>query len=262
MQESMYSGLFGALTNEHRMNSIANNLANVNTTGYKREVLAFADTMSFYAHDVIMEPTQSIRSDKMFPDPMIMARSRIATSQTDFSQGGMVHTGDSLDAALTTEGFFKVRTDSGDHLTRNGHFIKAGDGTLVNAMGQPILNATGGEITLPEGRDINISFDGRVFVDNNEIAQLAVVGVNDLNALEKVGGNMYRIKDGSAAVEEQLTEGMLVYQGYLEKANVEVVTEMVNMIETQRQFEAYQKVMQTSDAVDREAISKVGKGRV
>ena len=82
MQESMFSGLFGALTNEHRMNSIANNLANVNTTGYKREVLAFADTMNFYAHDVIMEPRQSIRSYKFFPDPMLMARSRIAVAQT------------------------------------------------------------------------------------------------------------------------------------------------------------------------------------
>jgi len=260
MQESMFSGLFGALTNEHRLNSIANNLANVNTTGYKREMLAFADTMNFYAHDIIMEPTQSIRSSKLFPDPMLMARSRIAVSQTDFSQGSMVYTGSPLDVAIAGDGFFRVRTDAGDYLTRNGHFVMNAEGTLVNAMGQPILSVDGNEIVLPPRGHIHISFDARVFSDGEELAQLAVVGVDDLLQLEKLGGNMYRARRGSQVAEEQLEE-IMINQGYLEKANVEVVTEMVNMIEAQRQFEAYQKVMQTSDAVDKEAITKVGRGR-
>jgi flagellar basal-body rod protein FlgG len=258
----MYSGLFGALSNELRMNFIANNLANVNTTGYKRDMLAFGNTMSLYAHDIIMEPTQAIRSKKLLPDPVLLSRVQIATAQTDFSQGSMDYTGNPLDVALSGNGFFQVRTDTGDYLTRNGHFMKAADGTLVNALGQPILDAGGGEITLPEGSNISIAYDGRIFVDDAEVAQLAVIGVDDPKTLEKQGYNMYRLRQGAEDTMAQLGQGVMVSQGYLEKANVQVVTEMVNMIETQRQFEAYQKVMQTSDAVDREAINKVSKARV
>jgi flagellar basal-body rod protein FlgG len=131
---------------------------------------------------------------------------------------------------------------------------------MVNAMGQPILSADDSEITLPPRGSVHISFDGRIFSGDAEIAQLAVVGVDDLLQLEKLGGNLFRVRPGSEIVEEQLAM-VMVNQGYLEKANVEVVTEMVNMIEAQRQFEAYQKVMQTSDTLDREAITKVGRAR-
>ncbi len=88
MDNAMYSALFGALSNEHRMNSIAYNMANVNTTGYKRDLLAFKDTMVMYAHDHIMEPVASIRDKKYFPDPQHLSKTRIATSVTDFQQGG------------------------------------------------------------------------------------------------------------------------------------------------------------------------------
>ena len=69
MQDAMFSGLFGALTTEHRMNFIANNLANVNTHGYKRDTLAFSDTMAYYAHDEIREPLMTVRSKPLFPEP-------------------------------------------------------------------------------------------------------------------------------------------------------------------------------------------------
>ncbi len=85
MQDTMFSALFGALTTEHRMNFIANNLANVNTNGYKKDQLAFKDTMSYYAHDEIREPLMTLRSQPLFPEPKNLARSRIACQRIDFS---------------------------------------------------------------------------------------------------------------------------------------------------------------------------------
>ena len=260
MNNAMYSALFGALSNEHRMNSIANNLANVNTTGYKRDLLAFQDTMQMFAHDYIMEPVASIRDEKFFPDSQHRSRTRIATSVTDFQQAGLKVTSAPFDMAISGEGFFKVQSPDGEYYTRNGHFTLNEEGTLVTEQGWPVLSE-GGEITIPPGfKNINIAENGRIFADGEEVGQIQFVTVDNLAGLEKAGGNLFRVREG-AEVEEQeadLTRSWIA-QGFLESANVNVVYEMVNMIETQRQFEAYQKVMQTSDAIDREAHSKLGR---
>lgn len=259
MQDAMFSGLFGALTTEHRMNSIANNLANVHTTGYKRDTLAFRDTFVQFAHDIIMEPVMNIRSEKLFPDPKHMARVRLAVAQTDFSQGALKITGAPLDVAISGDAFMKVQTPGGEFYSRNGHFVLTPEGTLVSDQGYPVLG-DGGEITIPAGtKNVVIAEDGRVFADGELAGQIGLVGIEDPTSLEKLGHNLYRGREG-AEVNEVETEAILV-QGFLEAPNVDVVYEMVNMIEAQRQFEAYQKVMQTSDTIDREATTKVGRNR-
>ena len=261
MQQSMYSAMFGALTNEHRMNNIANNLANVNTSGYKRDVLAFQDTFWKFAHDTVMEPMMSVRSEKLFPEPQHMARVRIATAKTDFSQGSMKFTGNPLDVAIAGNGFFKVNDGNEELYTRGGHFVLNNEGALVTPNGFAVLGMGGAELNVPAGTSrVTIGVDGSIYADDALVGQLEVVGVDDPTALQKVGQNAYRIREGSGAGEVE-AENFSVEQGYLEAANVEVVSEMVNMIEAHRQFEAYQKVMQTTDSVDKEAISKVGKAR-
>ncbi len=260
MQETMFSAVFGALSTEHRMNFIANNLANVNTNGYKRDHLAFKDTMATFAHDEIREPLMNVRSKPLFPDPMNMARPRIAVSKTDFAQGSMRFTGDPLDLAINGEGFFKVNSPHGELYTRNGHFIMSSDGTLVTPQGWQV-QGTDGAIIIPAGtREVNISGDGQVFADGDLVNNINFVTVDNLQNLEKQGQNLYRPRPGVDVAEvDPLLLGSRLSQGFVEASNVEVVTEMVNMIEVNRQFEAYQKVIQTSDTVDREAIQKVGK---
>ena len=262
MDNAMYSALFGALSNEHRMNSIANNLANVNTTGYKRDLMAFKDTMLLYAHDHIMEPVASIRDKKFFPDPQHLSRTRIATSVTDFQQGGLKVTSAPLDLAINGEGFFKVASPDGDFYTRNGHFTVNEEGTIVTEQGWPVMSE-GGEITIPPGtKNIVIAENGRVFADEDLVGQVQIVTVDNLANLEKHGANLYRPREGAEVAEVEVDPARSwMAQGFLEAANVDAVYEMVNMIETQRQFEAYQKVMQTSDAIDREANTKVGRNR-
>lgn len=261
MQDAMFSGLFGALTAEHRMNFIANNLANVNTQGYKRQTLAFKDTMASYAHDEIREPLMHVRSTPLFPEPKNMARPRIAVSEVDFSQGTMEFTGNALDLCIAGENaFFRVQTPNGDFLTRSGHFVLSSDGTVVTADGFPLQGA-GGNVVIPQGtRDIVIGSDGQVWADGAVINQIPLISVDNPHNLEKQGYNLYKTRPNTEVGEgDAYVNGAKLEQGFIEKANVEVVSEMVNMIEVQRQFEAYQKVMQTSDTLDRTANDKVGK---
>ena len=261
MQDALFSGLFGALTTEHRMNFIANNLANVGTHGYKRETLAFKDTMAHYAHDEIREPIMNLRSKPLFPEPKNMARARIAVSKIDFSQGSLQITGDPLDVAITGENaFFRVQTPNGDYLTRDGHFVLSGEGVLMTPQGYPV-QGLGGNIIIPPGtRNIVIGARGEVQADDAIVNQIALFSVDNPQNLEKMGKNLYKPRENVNVAEGDAYEiGARLEQGFMEVANVEVVSEMVNMIEVQRQFEMYQKVMQTSDTLDRAANEKVGR---
>ncbi len=262
MQDMMFSALFGALSTEHRMNFIANNLANVNTTGYKQDNLAFKNTMAQFAHDEIREPLANVRSAPLFPEPKNLSRTRIATTKIDFSQGSMKFTGDPLDVAISGEGFFKVVTPQGERYTRSGHFVKGADGAVQTPQGWP-LQGTDGPIVIPEdARDVHIAGDGQVFADGELVNTIAFVGLDDPQVLQKEGSNTYRLPEGVEAAEnDPLLNGGRISQGFVETANVQVVTEMVKMIEVQRHYEAMAKVMQTSDSIDRQAIDKVGKIR-
>lgn len=257
MRDSMMSALFGAMTQEHRMNMITNNLANVNTTGYKKDSLAFKDTFLMFAHEKVMEPVANVRSEKLFPDPVHIAKPRLAVSITDFSQGSLKETGGPLDVAISGDGFFKFRTPQGDYYSRNGKFQTTADGALVTPDGYTVLGQGGGEIVIPPNAKVSITENGQIYADGELVDALQVVDFEEKAVLEKLGHNMYQIRDGQDAAEQPL-ENASIQQGFLETANVEVVTEMVNMIETHRQFEAYQKMITTTQESDQKLIQKVG----
>jgi flagellar basal-body rod protein FlgF len=259
MQDSMYSAMFGALSQEIRLNNIANNLANVNTTGYKKDELAFKDTFIYFAHDRIMEPILNIREKKLFPEPLLVTKPRLALAKTIYEQGSLKDTGNSLDLAIAGDGFFKIRTENGDFFSRNGHFNMTPEGVLVTAQGYPLLGE-GGEIAVPPNTRVEINGQGQIYANGEVIDQIQLSTVDDLLQLEKLGSNLYRLREGSTAAEIPATEAS-VNQGYLEASNVNVVEEMVNMIETQRSFESYQKVIQTTQQADQQAINKVGTAR-
>jgi flagellar basal-body rod protein FlgG len=254
MQQSMYSAMFGALTQEHRLNIIANNLANVNTTGYKQDRMAFKDVFVRFAHDAIREPILNLRDKPLFPEPHYLAKNRIALAQIDFSQGSMKQTGNPLDLALVGEGFFKVQAPDGNqYYTRDGAFSLSAEGLLINGAGDQVLGQ-GGPVAIPPGGAVVIDGAGNIVVDGAQVDTLLVVNVDNPDGLEKYGKNHFRPK-AAGAVGEIPAEGASVAQGYLEAPNVEVVTEMVNMIEVQRGFEAYSKLIQTTADIDAKAIA-------
>ncbi len=258
MQTSMYNALFGALTQEHRLANTANNLANVNTTGYKRETLAFRDVFARQGQDML-DPISAIHEKSLLPVPDDMAQVRIALSNIDFAQGTLRETGNPLDTALSGEGFFKVRTLEGDYYTRNGNFRLAPDGELVTGQGFPVL-VDGGPANIEPGARVVIGPGGDIQANGEPVGNLDMVTFENLQVLEKLGQNMYRIRPNVQFVEMP-ADNVTVAQGYLESANVEVVKEMVNMIDAHRTFEAYQKVMHTTQEADQKLIQQVAAAR-
>lgn len=256
MRDSTYSALFGAMSNEQRLSLIANNLANANTTGYKKDLVAFHDTFQRFAHDYLVDSRSYLRDKELWPQPDVLAKPRLSTQTVDFSQGSLQKTGNPLDLAISGDGFFRVRTADGDFLTRTGSFQLTADGTVITEQGYELLGQ-GGPLVLPNGGDVEIDANGQVRFRGEEINALDLVTVTNPADLEKVGNNLYRIRQGAQATEAPATEAR-VEQGFLEKANVEVVTEMVNMIEVQRAFETYQKMITGGAEMDKTVTDKVG----
>ncbi|WP_419787599.1 flagellar hook-basal body protein [Pseudodesulfovibrio sp.] len=256
MRDSSLSALFGSLSNEMRMSTIANNLANVNTTAYKKDVMAFHDTFTRFAHDYVVTTKGFIRDKDMFPDPKIMAKARLSQQAVDFTQGSLQKTGNQLDFALSGEGFFQVQTPEGPLYTRAGSFLVDSTGTLVTQEGLPVM-VDGGELNIPTGAKVSVDEGGNISINGEPAGAFDLTTFEDLGALKRIGGNTYRADDNAA--EADVSEDLVVQQGYLEKANVEVVTQMVEMLETQRAFEMYAKMLQGTDTMDRSMITRLGK---
>lgn len=259
MRDSLMSAMFGAMSNEHRMNQIANNLANVNTTAYKKDHVAFHDTFLRFAHDQMVDARPFLRDKEMWPKADVVAKPRLSDQTTDFSQGAMRKTGNSLDFALVGEGFFKVRTPDGDFLTRSGSMQLTTGGDLITEQGFQVLGG-GGPVTIPSGAQVIIDSNGQVRANNEVVGQLELVDVDDKNQLQKIGNNLYQL-DPEGTAEEIPPTDLTVEQGFLERGNVEVVTELVAMIETQRAFQMYTKVMQGTDELDRKMITTLGRAQ-
>jgi flagellar basal-body rod protein FlgG len=250
--------VFGALTQQHRLDTIANNLANVNTTGFKADKLSFRDTFRRYAHD-LLDPNTSLRDRVPWPQGNVLAQPRICEQVTDMSQGAMRSTGNPLDLAIAGDGFFRIQTPEGEFLTRQGVYHRSSEGFVVDGHGNQLLG-DGGPLQIPEDGTVVIDASGQVSVNGEALDVISLVRVEDPRSLEKIGQSMFRVKPDSNA-QPVPAEDATVEQGFLEAANVEVVSEMVNMIEALRAFEAYQKMISGTFEQDKKAITEVGAPR-
>lgn len=214
----------GGLRQERHFENTANHLANVDTPGFKKDIVSFDAAFQAQLH-------------------------------TDLTQGPVRSTGNPLDFALEDEGFFAVQTPQGVRYTRNGSFTRNLDGTLVSQKGDPVL--VGGQPLLIDGNDVQLAEDGTLFVDGEAAGVLDVVTFTDLNQLEKEGANLYRYKGNPAEIVAP--PSIQVRQKALEMSNVESVVEMSGMITTHRMYETFQKMMMTIDEVDAKAINEVGR---
>jgi len=239
------------------MSTIANNLANVNTTAYKKDQMAFHDTFTRFAHDSLVDSKSFIRDKELFPKANIMAKVRLSDQQLDFTQGGLEKTGNQLDFGLAGEGFFKVQAGDETLYTRAGNFLVDSEGTLVTQDGNPVL-VDGGPKVIPPGAKVFVDPGGNMSINGETAGALDLVTFTDLAAIERVGSNLYRTKEGVNAGEQVPTD-LIVQQGFTEKSNIDVVTEMVHMIETQRSFTMYSKMIQTADEMDKKLITQVGR---
>lgn len=267
--KGIYTALSGAMAQSERLDTIANNIANVNTPAFKRDQQIFQEylTANEKPPEVIQVPkvTASIDSfydtqggDQSFVDS--------AGSYTDFSAGGLKLTGNSFDLAIEGNGFFEVATPDGVKLTRNGTLTMDGNGRLVTKEGFPILKA-GTPLENPEGRMVKlqgqgafvVADNGTIYENGEEVGKLSVVEPADKDlGLRKFGGSAYTVNDNARAT--LATAGSArVRQGQIETSNVNVVREMVDMIDANRTFETTQKVMKAYDSMEEKLVNSVPK---
>lgn len=217
--------------------SVANNIANLSTTGYKREGVVFAEMV-----EALPVEGGSVA--------MTAARGRF----TDDLQGSLVQTGGDLDLAIEGEGFFTVDTAQGPRLTRAGAFARSPDGEIVNMDGHRLLDEGGGPITIPfEAKAVAVSADGTLSVDGEPVARVGLVTVEDQTKLFRESGVLFRAEGGTIPVESGR-----VIQGYLENSNVNAVAEMARMVEVQRTYEYGQKLMDQNDERIRLVVRTLG----
>ncbi|MGD9949508.1 MAG: flagellar basal-body rod protein FlgF [Desulfobulbus sp.] len=228
MGSGKYSALSGAVAREQAMSNVASNLANINTTGFKKNRISFA---------AILRGTQQTG------DSRGINYSRIRKISTDFSQGGMQTTGRPLDVAIDGEGFFKVRKGQETYYTRSGRFMLDENGFLKTEDGANVLGAGNGPIQIDTtlGKDIFVAETGDVSVNGTMAGiQIGVFAVGDIEQLSKVGDSLFRLKEG----RDQPMTNARTLQGNLETSNINMVEEMTSMIATQRAFEANTKVLE------------------
>ena len=253
MREFLFTAVTGAIAEEDRLNTIANNLANVNTPGFKRSGIAFKAYFKEYLKKLEEEGTTPEKIPTS-PDFWTLLKSTeyVVTDETyvDFSPGPVKVTGNPLDVAIDGQGFFKVKTPTGIMYTRNGNFTMNGKGELVTQDGYQVLDVKGKPIVI-RGRNIAIGEDGTVWVDGNIVSRIAVVDIPNKKLLIKRAGQLFENVD-PVKNKEKLLKNYRVESGAIEMSNVNVVKEMVGMIEAMRKFEAHQKVVTTfSDTTGR-----------
>jgi len=219
---------------EQRLNQIANNLANVNTDGYKKDDLTFWEMM-FKAADNRPRVGKGIKSI------------------IDQSQGAVRKTDNPLDFAINGRGFFKIQTPQGIRYTRDGNFTLNSGGQLSTADGNLVIG-NGGPVSL-DSEHIEVGRDGTISSGGQVIDRLAIVNFTDPGGLLKEGNSLFKLKPGNQAFQAAKVD---VKQGYVEASNVSVVRGMTEMIDLQRSYQAQQKMIQTLDDLDHQAISRVG----
>jgi flagellar basal-body rod protein FlgF len=220
---------------------LANNMANATTGGYKAD-------REFYSLYTAPEAEESGSSTTM---PVIQQ------PWIDLSQGPIANTGNSLDLALSGNGFFSVAGPNGTLYTRNGGFHISSNGQLVNADGYAVRSASGTPLTAQSTLPIDISRAGTVTQDGQPIGQLDIADFTGTAALAKQGGNYFRVVDPS--VKPAAPSGTTVEQGKLEASNTGTAESAVRLVSIMRQFEMLQKAVMIGNDMSKQAIEQVAK---
>lgn len=235
MIKGIYISGVGMMPNKLKIEVIANNLANISTTGFKKDNI-FVRILKSATFDINQNGGNELSG-------------LYVTEYTSFDQGNLRNTGNPLDLAINGNGFFVVQSPGGLRYTRNGNFTITSDGKIINSNGYALVGS-GGEIRLPavsevKNLDIKITRNGEIYVGDKFIDKIRIVWFNDLTGLKKDSATSFILSDDMDGID--LTEGYEIYQGFLEDSNVNVIEEMVRMIEASRVYESNYKAVQHQD---------------
>lgn len=258
MVKGLYTAYTGMILQEHRMDVMANNLANANTNGYKKEGVtaqSFDDLLAYK----IKDNSETYRNPKNIGvnNPGV----KIGEGFTDFSQGPVKETSNTYDMALTDKGFFAVEftNKSGEtsvKYTRDGNFTLTEEGYLVTRDGDFVLNKNGEHVQVDTLiPDTVINTVGQIIQDGKVVDDIQVVDFEDYNYLKRYGENYFEPIDGATMKDSEAS----IYAGFLETSNISVVSEMVDMIALSRAYESNQKVITTIDSTLEIAVGQLGR---
>jgi flagellar basal-body rod protein FlgG len=269
MHKGMYVAASGFIAAEKRLETITNNLANMNTAGFK------ADRMVFQSYLAGAKGQTSGVSTPSNPNPAYMRQSEYVVPSeqyTDQSPGPIKATGNALDLALSGDGFFAVMTSGGERYVRSGSFHVGPNGELVTANGAVALNEQnkaiivgGGTVSIDESGSVLIQQDagadaggGAPLEDTSgqSAGKLKIVDFAKPYSLKKEGGGLFVASDPGEAIQPQDTK---VMQGHLEQSNVNMIMEMTELIKNQRLAETYQKVITEHDNMTDRMIITAGR---
>ena len=251
MIRALMTAASGMKAQQKQVDTIANNIANVNTSGFKKSNLAFRSML----YQTYREPGASTNASQMNPTGLqIGSGVEISGSTKDFRQGVLEPTGAPFDLSIQGEGFFEITLGNGElRYTRDGSFRRDGNGTIVTPEGYPV---TGAPQIPPQAIDVIITEDGRFLTRDSEDAVPTEIGKMQLmrfanpSGLKAQGGNLFSVtaSSGVAVISDPGVEGTgTIRQGYRERANVETVDELVGLILAQRNYEVNSRAVRVSD---------------
>ncbi|MDO4965606.1 MAG: flagellar hook-basal body protein [Lachnospiraceae bacterium] len=269
MVRALWSGATGMIAQQNNVDTIANNIANVNTTGYKTEVNEFKSLL----YQELQTRTTSANGEEKPVGAQVGLGVRNAAVTSQFTQGALLDSESDTALAINGDGFFGIRAENGEcYYTRDGNFTWSigsnGNLWLTNADGQVVLNTQGNPIEVTRNDHITsrieIDSDGQLWYPDaqNNLQKIPNMQVGtwqfqNPKGLYKLGDNLYRTSDASGAALNEATNANLkrsqIRQGYLEGSNVQIADEMVNLIIAQRAYEMNSKVIQASDTMMQEA---------
>lgn len=275
--KELWVPLSGAIAQQRKVETIANNVANANTPGFKKDQLVFKEYLTQFEkghnQDIDLPHKEWKPEDFYRSYGAEHAKVKVDGSFTDFQQGQTSPTGNPLDIALKGKGFIEVLTPNGVRYTRKGNLSINPSGLLVTDGGDPILSkldpaliAAGGELPSPNERTIqlpqsagrlSINFQGELSNSNGKISDLSIVEFNDMHALKKEGNSFYINQDiKNISTSENKTA---VYQGFIEQSNVNAIQEMSELIKANRNFESIQRVIKTYDTISGKGVNEIAK---
>ena len=269
--------LSGAIAQQRNVETIANNVANANTPGFKKEQVVFKEYLTALEKgDAAIDlPQKEFKPEDFYrsnnaEDSFV----KVDGAYTLHEQGQLVPTGNAFDNALSGQGFFEVLTPNGVRYTRKGSFSINNEGKLVTDQGYLVLSkdappslGADGKFALstpPETRAIlvgknkfSINLDGDVFSGDNKISNLSLAEFNDIHALKKEGNSLFINPDQKNIKVGEIKTS--VHQGFVEQSNVNAVAEMSSLINANRNFETIQRVIKTYDTMSGKAVNEISK---
>ncbi len=262
MMRALWTAASGMIAQQTNVDTISNNIANVNTTGYKSEKTEFKSLL----YQTLQAKTTTKNGDQKPISAQVGLGTRVASTTSSFENGALIESDSDTAFAIDGDGFFAVRGADGEtYYTRNGSFnwsIGVNGTTLCNSDGYPVLDSTGNEIVIPNNisaSNVTVSNNGTIAYKDaagNTVDANTTIGVWQFNnpaGLEKLSDSLLAVTDASGnALNEATTNGLTkskVCQNYLEGSNVQIADEMVNLIVAQRAYEMNSKAIQAADSM-------------